>query len=97
MKDTALLHVAAALDPEIKNQRLFSWGESCTWNEILTLMRAAAPGRKFVDDMPGERLSLTADDGKCLDLLKKWTGQEGWTPLKKTITENMTNIVKWFP
>lgn len=97
MKDTALLHVAAALDPEIKNERLFSWGESCTWNEILVLMRAVAPGRKFVDDLPGERLMLTADDGKSLDLLKKWSGQEGWTPLIEIISDNMTNIMKWFP
>ncbi|KAJ5376514.1 hypothetical protein N7509_013400 [Penicillium cosmopolitanum] len=97
VKDTALLHVAAALDPEIKNERLFSWGESCTWNEILALMRAVAPGRKFVDDLPGERLKLTADDRKSLDLLKRWTGREGWTPLKETITDNMTNIMKWFP
>lgn len=52
VKDVALVHVAAVLDPEVKNARINSWGISTHWNEILAMFRKLRPKHKFVDDYP---------------------------------------------
>ncbi|KAH8692307.1 putative NAD dependent epimerase/dehydratase [Talaromyces proteolyticus] len=98
VKDCALLHVAAVLDPEVKNERLPGWGEYCNWNDILAIMRRLYPDRKFIDDLPGlTKLQVTTDSTQSLALLKKWGGQKGWKPLEVTVADSMRSIIKWYP
>ncbi|OKL57224.1 hypothetical protein UA08_07384 [Talaromyces atroroseus] len=98
VKDCALLHVAAVLDPEVRNARLVGWGEYCNWNDILAIMRRLYPERKFMDDIPGlSRLQLTTDCSQSLALLEKWNGQQSWRSLEQTVTDNMESILKWYP
>ncbi|KAK5657960.1 hypothetical protein OQA88_2512 [Cercophora sp. LCS_1] len=98
VKDVGLLHVAAVLDPDVKDARLQAWATACNWNDVLAIMRRQCPERKLVDDLPGlSKLSLTADFSLPLALLKKWGGQEGWRTLEQTVTDNMRAITKWDP
>lgn len=92
MKDVALIHVAAILDPEVKNARLLSWGHSTHWNDFLTILRELRPQKKFVDDYPNpSHLKVDVDQSDCLALLKKWGGKDGWRSLKDSISENINN------
>lgn len=95
VKDVALIHVAAILDPEVKKARLQSWGHSAHWNEVLCVLRRLRPKRKFVDDYPGPRhLKITLDQTESVALLQKWSGKSdknGWTSLDDSIFENITN------
>ena len=92
MKDVALIHVAAILDPEVKNARLQSWGHSAHWNDILAILRECHPQKKFIDDYPKPyHLKVSVDQSESLALLRKWSGKDGWTPLKDSISENITN------
>jgi hypothetical protein len=34
----------------------------------------------------------TADQDLSLSLLKKWSGQDGWTPLEKGIQDNIEGL-----
>lgn len=92
--DVAVIHVAAILDPDVKYERIFAWSIPFNWNDVLTIMRKLRPGHKFVDDLPDmEKLSITVNDhGSALMLLKKWTGQDGWTPLEKGIQDNLAGL-----
>ncbi|KAG2027465.1 hypothetical protein GB937_001209 [Aspergillus fischeri] len=93
VKDVALLHVAAILDPDINNERLQAWAENCNWNDILAIMRKMYPQRQFVDDLPGMgKLSITADFTLPLALLKKWGDQIGWRTLEQTVEDNVKSI-----
>ncbi|KAH8816908.1 hypothetical protein F5884DRAFT_873743 [Xylogone sp. PMI_703] len=92
-RDVALLHVAAVLDPEVKNQRIHAWGAPFNWNDLLAIMRKLRPAHKFIDDIPnlGQMLG-TVDDSLGLKLLKKWNGQAGWTSLEQGIRENIEGL-----
>lgn len=98
VKDVALLHVAAVLDPEVKNARLQAWAEYCDWNDVLAIVRRLYPQRTFVNDIPTPiALSMTTDLSQPLALLKKWGNQDGWKSLEETVADNMKNIVDWYP
>ncbi|CRG83653.1 Aldehyde reductase 2 [Talaromyces islandicus] len=98
VKDCALLHVAAILDPEVRNARIPGWGQYCNWNDILAIMRRLYPEKQFIDDLPGMgRLQLTTDCTQALALLEKWGGQKGWKSLEETVADNMESIMKWCP
>ncbi|KAH8678027.1 hypothetical protein BX600DRAFT_431336 [Xylariales sp. PMI_506] len=98
VKDVALLHVAAVLDPEVKNARMQAWGDYFNWNDMLHIMRRLYPDRKFIDDIPGlTKLAITADHSLPLALYNKWGNQDGWRSLEETVADNMEKIVEWYP
>ncbi|PCG98250.1 NAD-dependent epimerase/dehydratase [Penicillium occitanis (nom. inval.)] len=90
VKDVAVLHVAAILDPKISNERLQAWAENCNWNDMLAILRRLYPQRHFIDDLPNQqRLSISTDLTLPLQLLKKWGNQTGWRTLEQTIKDNV--------
>ncbi|KAH6887046.1 hypothetical protein B0T10DRAFT_539215 [Thelonectria olida] len=90
--DIALLHVAAILDPEVKNARLHTWGHSSQWNEFLAVLRKLRPQKEFIADYPDPYyLTMSTDQSESIALLKKWAGQDGWKPLKDSISESIEN------
>lgn len=92
MKDVALIHVAAALDPELKDTRIQSWGHSTHWNEILSILRKHHPERQFVDDYATSyHLQVFVEQSQSLALLQKWGGKEGWTSLEDGVVANVDN------
>ncbi|KPM41009.1 hypothetical protein AK830_g5538 [Neonectria ditissima] len=92
VKDVALLHVVAILDPEVKNARLQTWGHSSNWNEFLAVLRKLRPQKEFIADYPDpDYLTILADQSDSVALLKKWAGQDGWKPLKDSISDSIEN------
>ncbi|KAL7946727.1 hypothetical protein V8C42DRAFT_364041 [Trichoderma barbatum] len=90
VRDVAALHVAAALDPEIKGERFFAWAKPLTINVVLEMLRGMYPDHSFVDDVPDKIMSpITKDDTYALSVLKKWTGREDWISLEETVREGM--------
>ncbi|KAF4959120.1 hypothetical protein FSARC_10833 [Fusarium sarcochroum] len=88
VKDIALLHVAAILDPEIKNARLQTWGNYAHFNEFLAILRELRPDRQFMDDYPETwHLTVSTDQSESVEILKKWGDQDGWRSLKSVIDE----------
>ncbi|KAL7919027.1 hypothetical protein ACQKWADRAFT_330074 [Trichoderma austrokoningii] len=96
VKEVALLHVAAILDPEATNARLHAWGHKCNTNDLLTIMRKHYPQDKFIDDLDNQTvLSTSAEFSEPLALLGKWADQDGWRPLEDSTVENVDSIVKF--
>ncbi|KAL8365585.1 hypothetical protein RB595_004415 [Gaeumannomyces hyphopodioides] len=94
VKDVAAVHYAAAVDPDMKSQRIITSGEGFNWNTVLGILRQSYPDRKFRDDIPGvEGLpSEIIDADLGLSLLKKWAGR-GWIPLDQSIRETVESVV----
>jgi hypothetical protein len=94
VKDVALLHVAAALDRDLKNARLSAWGnEGPGWNDFLDAVRRLRPHHAPVDglhlDIPAGAGHPTVDVAEELGLLRKWGAQDDWTPLWRSVDENL--------
>ena len=93
-----MLHVAAALDPKIKGERIQAWGHSINWDEVLDIMRELYPKEKWVADfVSGAKLSITTDTAVPLALLKKWGNQDGYKTVRDTVAESVDVYLKWYP
>ena len=88
VRDIALMHIAAVLDPEVSNRRIHAWAKGFNWNDMLAVLRKLYPQKKFIDDLPNMGQFLgTVDDSLGLKLLKKWGGQDAWTPFEQGIKD----------
>ena len=95
VKDTALLHIAALLDPEVKNARLIGWAHVFTFNDILRTLRKLRPNRQFLPDFANEtQLTMTADTEQARALLKKWGNQADWKSLESTVADSLLRFVE---
>lgn len=93
VKDVALLHVAAVLDPDVQNARIQAWGRPFTWNGLLAILRKLRPDHEFIPDLVDpQHLELSTDFTQTLALLKRWGEQDDWKPLVETITDNLEMI-----
>ncbi|KAK1485005.1 hypothetical protein CABS01_13762 [Colletotrichum abscissum] len=93
VKDVALLHVAAMLDPAVQKARVQAWGNSAHWNEFLAILRETRPDHAFIEDYPETfHLAVSIDQSEGLSLLKKWAGQEGWRTLRDGIVDSVSNV-----
>jgi hypothetical protein len=90
VRHIAMLHVAAILYPHISNKWLNAWAQPFNCNNILAILRNLYSRKKLVEDLPNMgRLLGTVDDSLSLKFLKKWTGQDGWTPLEQGIKDDL--------
>ncbi|KAJ4854250.1 NAD dependent epimerase/dehydratase family domain-containing protein [Trichoderma breve] len=92
VKDVAVLHVAAVLDEDTKEERIQAWATPFNWNDVLAIFRRIDPSHKVVDDFPvPAAISTTADDEVPLKLLKKWAKQDGWKSLEDSIRQTLSS------
>ncbi|KAF7557932.1 hypothetical protein G7Z17_g327 [Cylindrodendrum hubeiense] len=92
VRDVAVLHVAATLDPDVKNERLLAWAEPFNMNRVLAILRRLYPDRKFIDDLPSQEpcLATIGNEDRLLGLLKKWGGRDGWISLEQGVREGLS-------
>lgn len=93
VEDVATLHIAAALDPETKNARIQAWGHLVYWDNFLSVMRKLRPQHEFIPDFKDTLgvLAIETDQGETAALFKKWTGQDSWRSIEKSISENLAS------
>lgn len=92
VKDTARLHVAALLNPDVENERILAFAYPYTWNEVLATLRKIYPDKKFPADIEdGPRNLSKLDNSRGAALLKAF-GRTGFTGLEESIRENTENL-----
>lgn len=94
--DDARLHViAAALDPSIKNERIFAFNVAFNWTDIIRIVKDLRPHATSIPEPPKDEdrdLSKVPNELGA-KLLKHWYGQEtGYKPLKQSIEENLEGV-----
>jgi nucleoside-diphosphate-sugar epimerase len=88
VRDTAKLHIAALVDPDTSNERLWGFAERFNWNTILAIFRKVWPERKFVEDLSGQGWDeANVSTESALQTLKTVYGQEGWITLEKSLRD----------
>lgn len=90
--DDARLHViAGALDPAIKNERIFAFNVPFNWTDIINILKELYPNSTSIPKAPeneGRDLSKVPNELGA-KLLKEWYGQDGYKPLKQSVKENL--------
>lgn len=92
VQDTGLLHVAGAILPDVKGQRIFSFGEPMNWNKVLAILRKQNPERKFQEDYHGDEYPLFIKPRDRAEELLRRFGRPGWTPLEESIANNTVDL-----
>ena len=89
VQDSALLHVAALILPDVKNQRIFA--VSTPWNvgSLLQLLRGLYPQRKIEGDATevGVDQTVFKEAAKAEELLRRM-GRKGWTDIETSVERN---------
>jgi len=88
--DDARIHIAAAIDPTVANERIWAVDEPTDWEHVLSAMRDFLPNR----ELPAPKFTAPAekseiDNALGAELLRKWWGQDGYKGLKKTAYEQL--------
>ncbi|KAG9521735.1 NAD(P)-binding protein, partial [Aureobasidium melanogenum] len=94
VRDTALLHIAALIDADIKHERIFAFAEPYNWNSILAAMRKARPDKKVPEDLKdnSKDLSKVLPRARAEEILKKNFGQNGFVGLEESVRQNVENL-----
>lgn len=91
VRDTARLHVAALINPAVKSERIFAFGEPYNWTTMFSILRKAFPDHadKIPDDIPNESKDLSAVQTKARseELLRAF-GQDGFISLEESLKAN---------
>lgn len=92
--DDARIHVAALLDGDVTNERLFVFAHPYNWNTLLDAAQKVRPDLKYVKThVDGQGEDLMEPDNKLgAELLKKWFGQDGYKPLEQSVKENLEGL-----
>jgi nucleoside-diphosphate-sugar epimerase len=89
VRDAARLHIAALINPETENERLWGFAEPYSWNSVLAIFRKLWPQKNFIEDLPGlgwdESIIPTES---ALKALKDVFGQNGWTGIETSLRES---------
>ena len=92
MVDDAILHVAALIHPDVKDERIFGFATPYNWSLFLSIFRKLYPQKEFIADIPGEGQDLSkVPNEKALHLLKE-LGQDGWTSLEDSLRANTEDL-----
>ncbi|KAF9767669.1 hypothetical protein IL306_015129 [Fusarium sp. DS 682] len=94
VKDTARLHLAALLHPDIHDERIFAYARPYTWHMIQTAMKGIYPEKDFSPDIAKAQLdqSEIVLAPKAEGYLKEM-GYKGWTSLEESVKMNTQDLV----
>jgi len=93
VKDTARIHVAALVEPDVQNERLWALAGAFSLNEIFGILRSFPNNSKIPADMQGfgEPTKIQVDNSRSTELLKR-QGRPGWASLKDTLWEQVQHL-----
>ncbi|KAL6355759.1 hypothetical protein LRP88_09342 [Fusarium phalaenopsidis] len=101
VQDTGILHVAAAVHPDVKGERIFAFAEPFNWDKVLDILRKQNPGVKFINNFQADQdLTEIKPKARAEQLLRD-LGRPGWTSLEDGILLNTEDLrqggVGWSP
>ncbi|KAI9172834.1 Aldehyde reductase [Paramyrothecium foliicola] len=92
--DTAALHYAAAILPNVQDERIFGFAGHYTWPRILEIMRKNFPDKTFPEDFEGLDVVYDVRPRARAEQLLREVGRPGFTSLEDSILANISNRAK---
>ncbi|KAL2673945.1 hypothetical protein Neosp_012391 [[Neocosmospora] mangrovei] len=88
VEDTALLHIAALTQEDVKGERLLGFAGPFNFNSWLAVFRQLDPAKPWpTDDAAQEHNLCKVDTGREVELLKR-SGRSGWTSFHESVRKN---------
>lgn len=95
VEDVARLFVVGLLDPNVKSERIFAFGEQTHWQDVVSILRKLRPDNKDIPDVPADiprdRTTVVPRE-RAVNLLKGFYDQAGFTPIKKSLAEGIEDL-----
>ncbi|EXM14662.1 hypothetical protein RAB80_017328 [Fusarium oxysporum f. sp. vasinfectum] len=93
VQDAGLLHVAAAILPDVKSERIFGFAEPFCWDDVLEILRKQCPNRTFQENFAGVPFPAVVikPRDRAEELLKR-LGKPGWTSLADMVWMNTEDL-----
>ncbi|CAG8909345.1 unnamed protein product [Penicillium egyptiacum] len=92
VEDVARLFVVALLAPSVTSERLFAFGESTNWTDVVRILRQLDPGNTQIP-IPPEREERDHAEivprGRAVRLLQQFYGQSSMTPIATSIANGI--------
>lgn len=96
--DDSRIHVAAAIDITVSNERIFAFDEPFTWHRVAQIIQNLLPDADLPHNDRDEPLEISRIDNRLgADLLAKWWCQPGYKGLEQTIRETVDMCLKKRP
>jgi len=92
--ETVLLHIAALILPEIKNERIFAFGHPYDWNQILDIFKKMYPERKFLNSVPdaGKDVGKVPNE-RAAEILRQM-GRPGFESMEESIRKAVQPVLE---
>lgn len=88
--DASRIHVAAAIDISVSNERIFACDEPFTWHRVSQIIQKLLPDAELPYIASNEPSDVNTIDNRLgADLLAKWWRQPGYKGLEQTIRETV--------
>ncbi|KAL7910300.1 aldehyde reductase II [Trichoderma velutinum] len=94
VRDTARLHVAALLDPKIKEERIFAFAKEYNWTDVLAILRKLRPNQQFppTPENEGRDYTNVVPRDKAKKILQDFFGQPDWTSLEESLAAGIKDL-----
>ncbi|KAF9872764.1 NAD dependent epimerase/dehydratase [Colletotrichum karsti] len=93
VEDTARLHVACAILPNVHGERVFAWAEPFNFDAVLDILRSEFPSKHFVENFHGYRDLCTAEKAKTRAAqILRLMGKDGFTSLEESVLLNIDDL-----
>lgn len=91
--DVGRVHLAALIEEDVKNERLWALAYPFTLNQILDIWRKEFPNRKLPPNYPGLDVptKITVDNSRSTELLKR-QGRSDWVGLKEILIAQVEGL-----
>lgn len=88
--DDARIHLAAAIDSTVDNERIFACDSPFNWRLVIEIIQRIRPDLVLPTPDPNEPLDIsTVDNELGAALLRKWWNLPGYKGLEQTVRETM--------
>lgn len=92
VQDTGVLHVAAAVLPDVKSERIFGFAEPINWDKVLDILRKQNPEHKFTKNFAGATYPSEIKPRARAEQLLREMGRPGWTSLENSLLQNTEDL-----
>ncbi|OLN95257.1 Aldehyde reductase 2-like protein 6 [Colletotrichum chlorophyti] len=92
VEDTAILHAAAALLPDVQDERIFGMAEPYNWDKVLAILRQQNPDHRFPDDFEASGYPHDIQTRDRSEKLLKAMGRPGWTSLEDSLLKSAEHL-----
>jgi len=95
VRDTARLHVAALLDPQVESERLFGFAAPYNWTDVVDILHKLRPENTKIPKAPENEardLSDIKPSKRAEQLIQSFFGVPGWTSLEDSIAEGIADM-----